>query len=165
MSPRRFLLVDREQPIACERNGPARWALDHLFLDQDGLPTFVEVKGLTIRGCGGKCSARYSTTPLTPLSTRLSRHRRNGSQRACAKMGKTVMDVLAGHIGVDGDADAFWSKVKANLQANRIRVLFVADKIPPEPRKVVDERRIFQDTHSAEVSLCTKSSKTSSQRT
>ena len=43
-NPRRFLLIDREQPIACEQNGPARWALDHLFLDQDGVPTFVEVK-------------------------------------------------------------------------------------------------------------------------
>jgi hypothetical protein len=41
-SPRRFLLIDREQPIACEQNGPARWALDHLFLDQDGEMIFAD---------------------------------------------------------------------------------------------------------------------------
>jgi hypothetical protein len=43
-NPRRFMLVDREQPIACEPSGSGRWSLDHLFLDQDGVPTLVEVK-------------------------------------------------------------------------------------------------------------------------
>jgi hypothetical protein len=43
-NPRRFLLIDREQPIASQPGGPARWALDHLFIDQDGVPTLVEVK-------------------------------------------------------------------------------------------------------------------------
>src|ERR1700743_915347 len=43
-NPRRFLLIDREQPIASEPDGSARWALDHLFIDQDGMPTLVEVK-------------------------------------------------------------------------------------------------------------------------
>jgi hypothetical protein len=43
-NPRRFMLIDREQPIACEIGGAGRWSLDHLFLDQDGIPTLVEVK-------------------------------------------------------------------------------------------------------------------------
>jgi len=46
-SPSRFLLIDREQPIASEPGGPERWSLDHLFLDQDGMPTLVEVKRST----------------------------------------------------------------------------------------------------------------------
>ncbi|HLH51698.1 MAG TPA: hypothetical protein VKV96_20330 [Roseiarcus sp.] len=33
-NPRRFILIDREQPIASEPGGSARWALDHLFLDR-----------------------------------------------------------------------------------------------------------------------------------
>jgi hypothetical protein len=45
--PRRFLLVEREHPIASEPGGPGRWALDHLFLDQEGVPTLVEVKRST----------------------------------------------------------------------------------------------------------------------
>ena len=32
-NPRRFLLIDREQPIASELGGPGRWSIDHLFLD------------------------------------------------------------------------------------------------------------------------------------
>jgi len=45
---------------------------------------------------------------------------------------------LRDELGVDPDCDAFWAKVKINLQAGRIRMLFVADHIPPELRKVVE---------------------------
>src|SRR5687767_14628814 len=41
---RRWLLIRREAAIADEPGGGARWALDHLFLDADAVPTLVEVK-------------------------------------------------------------------------------------------------------------------------
>src|SRR5690348_2484223 len=41
---RRWLLVSREASVPSEDGGPARWSVDHLFLDQDGIPTLVEVK-------------------------------------------------------------------------------------------------------------------------
>ncbi len=34
----------REQGIASEEGAGGRWSIDHLFLDQDGVPTLVEVK-------------------------------------------------------------------------------------------------------------------------
>ena len=43
-APRRWILVAREVGIPDQEDGGARWALDHLFLDQDGIPTLVEVK-------------------------------------------------------------------------------------------------------------------------
>ena len=43
-NPRRFVLIDCEYPIASEASEAGRWSLDHLFLDQDGVPTLVEVK-------------------------------------------------------------------------------------------------------------------------
>src|SRR5579875_3230538 len=43
-SPRRWLLISREKSIPSEDGGSDRWALDHLFVDQDGVPTLVEVK-------------------------------------------------------------------------------------------------------------------------
>src|SRR5436305_3635817 len=46
-APRRWLLVAREPGIPSEQNGSARWAIDHVFLDQDGVPTLVEVKRST----------------------------------------------------------------------------------------------------------------------
>lgn len=43
-NPRRWILVSREVPIPGEEAGAGQWYLDHLFLDQNGIPTLVEVK-------------------------------------------------------------------------------------------------------------------------
>src|SRR6266496_3793019 len=43
-APRKWLLVSRETPLASEQDGTWRWSVDHLFLDQDAIPTIVEVK-------------------------------------------------------------------------------------------------------------------------
>lgn len=39
--PRRWLLVSREMPLASDEDGVGRWSVDHLFLDQDAIPTIV----------------------------------------------------------------------------------------------------------------------------
>jgi hypothetical protein len=43
-APRRWLLISREMGVPCEEDGSDRWSLDHLFLDQDAIPTLIEVK-------------------------------------------------------------------------------------------------------------------------
>ena len=45
----KWLLIQREMPVPGEEGGSGKWSLDHLFLDQDGVPTFVEVKRSTNR--------------------------------------------------------------------------------------------------------------------
>ena len=46
-APRRWLLVTREMSIPGEDDGYGRWSVDHLFLDQEGIPTLIEVKRST----------------------------------------------------------------------------------------------------------------------
>jgi hypothetical protein len=41
---KRWLLVKRELGVASEEGAPDRWSLDHLFLDEEGVPTLIEVK-------------------------------------------------------------------------------------------------------------------------
>lgn len=43
----RLLLVAREQGVPGAENGADRWSLDHLFVDDEGVPTLVEVKRST----------------------------------------------------------------------------------------------------------------------
>jgi hypothetical protein len=43
----RWLLVSREVGVASESGGGDRWSVDHLFLDERGTPTLVEVKRST----------------------------------------------------------------------------------------------------------------------
>jgi len=47
VAPRRWLLIKREKEVPSEEGGAGRFAVDHLFLDQDAVPTLVEeeVKG------------------------------------------------------------------------------------------------------------------------
>ena len=52
--PRKWLLVSREMSIASQQDGAGRWAVDHLFLDQDGIPTLVEVKRQSDTRIGGR---------------------------------------------------------------------------------------------------------------
>jgi hypothetical protein len=39
VNPRRWLLIAREQGVPGEEGGSGRWSLDHLFVDQDCVPT------------------------------------------------------------------------------------------------------------------------------
>jgi hypothetical protein len=38
----------------------------------------------------------------------------------------------------DADPEEFWRKVKTNLQVGKVRLIFVADEIPTELRRVVE---------------------------
>jgi len=46
-NPRRWLLVSREVSLPDSEDSSGRWAADHLFLDQDAIPTIIEVKRST----------------------------------------------------------------------------------------------------------------------
>lgn len=42
--PRRWTLIAREASVPDKEGGNERWSADHLFVDQDAIPTIVEVK-------------------------------------------------------------------------------------------------------------------------
>jgi hypothetical protein len=44
---RRLLLVEREAAVPDQEEGAGRWSVDHLFVDEEGVPTLVEVKRST----------------------------------------------------------------------------------------------------------------------
>jgi hypothetical protein len=49
----------------------------------------------------------------------------------------------------DTDEEEFWQKAKTNLQAGKVRLVFVADEIPTELRRVIEF--LNQQMHPAEV--------------
>ena len=137
-NPRRFMLVHREQPIACEPGGAGRWSLDHLFLDQDGVPTLVEVKRGTDTRIRREVVGQMLDYAANAILHWPVEELRGRFELRCEEADKNAADVLRDELGVDPDSDAFWARVKRNLQAGRIRMLFVADRVPPELRKVVE---------------------------
>jgi hypothetical protein len=137
-NPRRWMLVSREVPIPSEDEGAGRWAADHLFLDQEGIPTFVEVKRSSdsrIRRevVGQMLDYAANAKAYWPVESI-----QEWLEKTRALQGTDSEQAVRDLIGADADVRSFWQTVKTNLRAGRIRLLFVADEIPPELRRVVE---------------------------
>jgi hypothetical protein len=136
--PRRWLLITREMAVPGEQDGAARWSLDHLFLDQDAIPTLVEVKRSTdtrIRRevIGQMLDYAANAVAYWSVEAVIARF-----EARCKVDGLDPEVVLSEFLGEGQEEAAFWQKVKTNLQAGRVRLIFIADEIPPELRRVVE---------------------------
>jgi hypothetical protein len=117
--PRRWVLVKREQAVGLDQADGARWSIDHVFLDQDGIPTLVEIKRQTdsrirrevvgqMLDYAANCAAFWSTGTL-----------RSSFEQTCATAGRQSDDVLAELVGADFEADSFWARVEKTLPMAR----------------------------------------------
>jgi hypothetical protein len=137
-NPRRWVLVGREQPISTGELGAAQWSIDHVFLDQDGIPTLVEIKRQTnseIRRQVVGQMLDYAANFTTYWSVDALRV---GLEKTCQQNGRAVEDVLTTLLDSSEKLGDFWQRVKTNLEAKKIRLLFVADLIPLELRRIVE---------------------------
>lgn len=132
-----WLLVRREAGVADAEDAPDRWSLDNLFLDADGVPTLVEVK----RSSDTR-ARREVVAQMLDYAANGTAHGRADRLQAwfeseCEQRGADPTEVLNSKCGVT-DADAYWERVRTNLAASRIRLVFVADEIAPELRSIVE---------------------------
>ena len=137
---RRWILITREKGIAASSGAAARWAVDHLIIDQDAVPTLAELKRgsnpelrRTIVGQLLEYAAHASETWTAP-------ELRDVFERQAGAQGRDARDELAVLLKSDGepDVDGFWEAVSTNLAAKRLRLLFVADEIPDPLARVVE---------------------------
>jgi hypothetical protein len=134
---RRWLLVSREMPVMIEDEVSAYGYLDHLFLDQDAVPTLVEVKrssDMRIRRevVGQMLDYAANAARYWPVE----RMREYFGRRFREDPG-AVDNVLAEFLGGQ-DAEDFWQRTKTNLQAGKVRLVFVADVIPSSLRAIIE---------------------------
>ncbi|GLK78132.1 hypothetical protein GCM10008171_33860 [Methylopila jiangsuensis] len=137
-SPRRFILVSREQSIADHEGGGGRWSVDHLFIDQDGIPTLVEVKRSSDTRIRREVIGQMLDYAANAVVHWPVQNLRDRYEARCQRDGIEPAQTLHDTLGWVGDADLFWSRVDTNLQAGKVRLLFVADIIPRELRRVVE---------------------------
>ena len=137
-NPRRWLLVRREQPISTGELGASQWAVDHVFLDQDGIPTLVEIKRQTDSRVRREVVGQmldYAANCATYWSVEILR---SSFEKTCINEGRSTEATLTEFLGSPESVEDFWLRVKTNLQAKKIRLLFVADVIPLELRRIVE---------------------------
>jgi len=137
-APRRWLLISREVGVPSEEEGAGRWAVDHLFLDQDAIPTQVEVKRSTDTRIRREVVGQMLDYAANAVVYWPMEKIRAQFEASCEVQGRDAQEVLEELLGADADQERFWQLCKTNLQAGRVRMIFVADEIPPELRRIVE---------------------------
>ena len=136
--PRRWMLIRREMGVPSSEGGGDHWSADHLFIDQDAVPTIVEVKRSTdtrIRRevVGQMLDYAANGVVYWPVENLRATH-----EATCTADGRDPAEELHQLLGADSDPDAFWARVGDHLAAGRVRMVFVADVVPPELQRVVE---------------------------
>lgn len=132
-----LLLVRREAAVSDQEDAGGRWSLDHLYLDRDGVPTLVEVKRSSDTRGRREVVAQmldYAANAKTSFSAdRMAAWLEDEAQAG----GASVAQVLSDTLGVE-DPEAFWATVATNIDAERFRLVFISDVIPPELRRIIE---------------------------
>ena len=134
--PLRWILIKREMPIE-------GWAIDALLMDQHSCPTLVEVKRgdnrESRRAVVGQMLDYASTAAVAWSGDTM----RVAFEQDAVDRGSDPHEELRTLLGYASDPDmdiaanAFWERAAANLEAGRLRLLFVSDKIPVELERSV----------------------------
>jgi hypothetical protein len=130
---RGLLLVKREMGVPATAGGGAVWSADHLFIDSDGVPVIVEVKRSTDtrirREMLDYAANGVKYWPIAVL--------KQAVDEEAVRQGVSSDDLIT-RAGVSADQDEFWRIVESNLAAGRIRLVFVADALPPELVRIIE---------------------------
>ena len=139
-NPRRWIFISNEKGIAERANTSDRWSVDHLIIDQDAVPTLVEVK----RGSNPEIRRTVVGQMLEHAAhaaqTWTADELRQTFEAWAADQDLDPSAVLRSLLDTEDelDADNFWQRVATNLAARRLRLLFVADEIPDPLERVVE---------------------------
>jgi hypothetical protein len=131
--PREWILVSREKKIPFGDAENRLFSLDHLFIDQDAIPTFIEVK------------RSEDTRTRREWVGQMLDYAANGVQYWTASelrehYDRSVLDeatVTLSEIGIT-DEDKYWQDVGENLRDGKVRLMFVADEIPSTVQTVFE---------------------------
>lgn len=138
-APRRWLMLSREVAVPGEDGGVGRWSLDHLLLDQDAIPTLVEVK----RSSDSRIRREVVGQMLDYAANAVTYWNLDSLRESFEEAVRALDTEPEGEIAAlvdDPDADygEYWERAKTNLRAGRIRLVFVADVIPTELLRIVE---------------------------
>lgn len=113
-----------------------RWSLDHLFVDQDAIPTLIEVKRSTDTRIRGEMVGQmldYAANGVLYWPVDRLREALVTTQTAA---GSDPDRALSG--GEEESVESFFNRVHEDLQTGRVRLVFVADSIPDELQRIVE---------------------------
>jgi hypothetical protein len=139
-SPRRWLLVKREAGVPEHDGGGGWWSIDHLVVDQEAVPTFVEVKRAADTRSRREVVAQMldyaANGSVFWTSGQLRRWFEGNDPDGAAERLAALLEPSGNEPGTS--AEAFWQAVGTNLKEGHIRLIFVADEIPATLQRLVE---------------------------
>lgn len=136
--PRRWALIQREVPVPDGTVSDRRWSLDHLYVDQDAIPTLVEVKrSRDTRSRREVVGQMFDYAANGPSYWSIG-DLRDAFAATNRKSGADPTEALRFLLGDAVDPDSFWSRVEDNLRNGRIRMIFLVDEMPDELLRIVE---------------------------
>jgi len=138
LNPRKWILISREFSIPDKETSDGRWSIDHLFLDQDGIPTLVEVKRSSDTRIRREVIGQMLEYAANAVSYWAIEKIKIHFETRCENQGQDPEHVLTETLQIEGNYEEYWEKVTTNLQTGNIRMLFVADEIPFELKQIVE---------------------------
>ena len=149
--PPRWLLVSREAGVPDAEESSDRWSLDHLLLDHRAIPTLVEVKRSSDTRIRREVIGQmldYAANATRYWPTDRIRTLAASQAGGVELLDQRVLELLASD-GADTDVEAYWNRVEENLRAGQLRLLFVADELPRELRRVLE----FLNEHMPKIEV------------
>jgi hypothetical protein len=137
-APRRWLLIGREAALPGTKDGGGRWSVDHLFFDQDAVPTLVEVKRSSDTRIRREVIGQMLDYAANAVVYWPIERLRELFIRQAERAGHDPEQLVADVAGPETDVEEFWEQAGENLRAGKIRLVFVADQIPGELRRVIE---------------------------
>ncbi len=140
-NPRRWILVSREMGVPDGQNESNRWSLDHLFLDQDGIPTFIECKRTSDTRNRREVVAQMLDYAANGTEYWKTDKLRQISAEVSLSRGMSLDEEIIKLIDNSADLDTvedYWNTVENNLKERKIRLIFVSDSAPKELRRLVE---------------------------
>ena len=135
--PRRWILAKREQVISTGHPGASLWSIDHVFLDQDGIPTLVEIKRQSDSRIRREVVGQMLDYAANCMTYWTSESLQENFENTCREAGKSPEAVLNEHLKGESP-EHFWLSVQTNLKSGNLRLLFVADWMPQELLRIVE---------------------------
>ena len=138
-SPRRWALVQRDAGVPHRDDSAGCWSVSHLFVDQDAVPTLVEVKRSADPRVRREVVGQmldYAANGLGYWPVESLRAAYEATQHGLGRDPRERLVELNG--GEPIGVGEFFERVGDNLLAGRIRMVFVADVIPDELRRIAE---------------------------
>jgi hypothetical protein len=133
---RRWILVARESAI--RGAGGQSWSADHLFIDDEGVPTVVGVKRGSKTQLRREIVGQLLDYVANLANSTTAEQMRSLYEERLSRAGQDPDAQLQQSLGIGRSAEEYSALVGENLARGRVRGYFVADEIPEDLRRIVE---------------------------